>query len=491
MTYWGEPADRANSRCPATQRKTPPRLELIVTLTYRLAHATAVPLLLVLAAACSDSNEPPMPTSLQAAGPTSQQAPAGAPVPQPPGVIVRDQNGNPMPGVSVEFVSTAGGGTVSPAAVTSNSEGLARLTSWTLGPIPGNNVVTATVGTAEVTFSAEGIRIPAFIDFMSQPLPQVIAGATLQGQPAVGVRDQTGQPVAGVTVTFTVTSGAATVTPTTVVTGGEGTADWGIARAVSWHIPTLGTHTVTATVAGLPPVTFTATAVDAAVCNPVANVTVPGGATGALGTSDCPLPTGEFVDFYVLEITARSIVRIRAASSAFDTYLLLSTSSGRPVAENDDDGASFNSELVAVLEPGIYRVGVTSYAPGETGAYTLTTDTAPEGVARGCLPFWFVNPVVAVDGVLAPSECNYLGNHIDLYAIYLAAGETVRITMSSPDLDSYLVFEDSNGSLIENDNHADGSTDARITYTASVNGFHLFGATSARPATGAYTLTID
>ncbi|CAN5187091.1 hypothetical protein BH23GEM2_BH23GEM2_09560 [soil metagenome] len=457
-----------------------------MTFSAQLARATLLPLFLAGAAACNDSTEPPRPTSLQATSPVSQQAPAGTAVAQPPSVVVRDQNGTPMPSVSVSFATVAGGGSISPASVTSDANGAASLTSWTLGPNPGTNVVTATIGTAQVTFSAEGIRVPAFMDFMSPPHQQVVAGTTLQGQPAVAVRDQAGQLMAGVTVTFTVTSGSSTVNPVTVVTGAQGTFDWGIARATSWHVPAPGTHTVAAAVPGLAPVTFTVNAVDPAVCDPVAGVTVPGAIAGALSTSDCPLPTGEYVDFYVLEVTARSIVRFRAVSSAVDTYLILLTSAGRPVAENDDDGASRNSEMVAVLGPGTYHVGVTSFGPGETGAYTLTTDIAPEGGARDCLPFWFVMKGATVSGTLAPSQCAF-----DLYVVFLAAGETVQITMSSSAVDAYLVFEDANFNLIENDNHGPGTTDARITYTAPVPNFYLFGATSAQLAAGAYTLTID
>lgn len=465
--------------------------ERIVTSSPQLARATVLPLLLLLAAACSDSTEPPRPESLQAASPTNQQAPAGATVPEPPAVIVRDQNGSPMPGVAVDFAVTGGAGTISPASVTTDANGVARLASWTLGQVPGNNVVTATVGTSKVTFSAEGIRVPANVDFVSPPQMQVVAGSTVQGHPAVLVRDQTGAPLAGVTVTFQVTSGSSTITPTTIVTGAEGTADWGVARATSWHIPAQGAHTVTATVAGLPPATFTATGLDPAVCDPVGSVTVPGAVTGALSPGDCPLPTGEFVDHYLLEVATRSIVRIRAVSNAVDMYLLLSTTAGRPVAENDDDGLSLNSDLVAVLEPGSYHVGVTSFAPGETGAYNLTTEIVAEGAPRACLPLWFVTHGATVSGSLAPSECAFLGRHIDLYVIFLAAGETARITMISPELDAYLVFVDASGNLIENDNLAAGTFDARITFTAPLAGFYLFGTTSAQPAIGAYTLTID
>lgn len=63
------------------------------------------------------------------------------------------------------------------------------------------------------------------------------------------------RPLAGVRVTFDVVTGAGTVSPTTAITTPEGNA------STTWRLgPTPGGQSVRATVAGLPPVTFTATA---------------------------------------------------------------------------------------------------------------------------------------------------------------------------------------------------------------------------------------
>lgn len=462
-----------------------------MTRPAHLARAFVPPLLLLWAGGCSDSTAPPTAASLHAASPVAQEAPAGAAVAQPPSVLVRDQNGSPLPGAAVSFVVASGGGAISPGSVTTNSSGVATLTSWTLGDTPGINVVRASAAGTTITFSASGIQVPTFLSIVTFPQQQVVAGTTLHGQPGVLVTDQAGRPMAGVTVNFAVTSGASTVTPATVVTGAESTAEWGVARVTSWHLPTVGVHTVTATVPGLTAAHFIANAVDPSACNPVASVVIPGSTGGALSATDCALPTGKAIDYYLLEVAARTVVRLRAVSTEFDAFLLLSTSSGEPVAENDDDGMSFNSEIVAVLAPGSYHVGVTSFLPGVTGAYTLMAETATEGAPRSCEPPWSVMPGVSVSGVLAPSECEFDGRHIDLYQVFVAAGETVRITMSSIAVDPYLLFLDANFGLIENDNHEIGTTDARITYTAPASGFYLVVATSAQRAEGAYTLAID
>src|SRR5207247_6906666 len=82
-------------------------------------------------------------------------------------------------------------------------------------------------------------------------------GTAVATPPSVIVHDGAGNPVADVTVSFTVTAGGGTVTPAGVATNGSG-----IATVTSWTLGTSpGTNTLTATVSGLTgsPVTFSAT----------------------------------------------------------------------------------------------------------------------------------------------------------------------------------------------------------------------------------------
>src|SRR5712692_9213109 len=72
-----------------------------------------------------------------------QTATAGSAVAVHPTVIVRDLYNNAVPGASVTFAVASGGGTVSPTtAVTTDPNGRARVTSWTLGTTAGANSLT-------------------------------------------------------------------------------------------------------------------------------------------------------------------------------------------------------------------------------------------------------------------------------------------------------------------------------------------------------------
>jgi hypothetical protein len=84
-----------------------------------------------------------------------QSANVGTEVPISPQVTIRDANGNPVPGVFVEFAVGSGGGTVIGGTQSANSAGVATVGGWRLGPTAGSNTLTATVfNLSPVTFIA-------------------------------------------------------------------------------------------------------------------------------------------------------------------------------------------------------------------------------------------------------------------------------------------------------------------------------------------------
>ena len=128
-----------------------------VLFLHPIARITALAFL----AACGES------------GPSEQIPPAainnvtGVPLQGPAGdvlserVIVRvvDAASNPLPGVTVTFTAAAGG-SVSPATSVTNDNGEAS-TRWTLGPTPGNQVLSVSAGgqSVQITATAGSPRI--------------------------------------------------------------------------------------------------------------------------------------------------------------------------------------------------------------------------------------------------------------------------------------------------------------------------------------------
>jgi hypothetical protein len=66
-------------------------------------------------------------------------------------VRVTDASTNPVPGATVTFAVASGGGTLTGATTTTNTNGIAQVASWTLGGAPARNTTTATVTGAGVT----------------------------------------------------------------------------------------------------------------------------------------------------------------------------------------------------------------------------------------------------------------------------------------------------------------------------------------------------
>lgn len=128
------------------------------------------------------------------------------------------------------------------------------------GLVAGAARITATAGLAADTINITvAVRPSASSVTIDQGDGQTgPVGTVLPVSPRVLVRDAQGQPVANVPVTFAVTGGGGTIAAGT--TGQTVTNASGLAGLSPWVLgQTAGTNTLTATVAGLPPVTFTAT----------------------------------------------------------------------------------------------------------------------------------------------------------------------------------------------------------------------------------------
>ena len=191
----------------------------------------------------------------------SQTAAAGTVVPVAPSVKVTDAASNPVVGVRVTFAVTAGGGTVAGQQPLTNAQGIATLGSWTLGPTVGQNSLTAQVDgiVTALTFQATGTVGPAaHLSLVDGDGQNATIGTAVPVSPAVKVTDAHGNLVTGLTVNFVIGSGGGTLTGAAPITNAEG-----IARVGAWRLGFLpGVNTLTATREGIPPVSFTANAVD-------------------------------------------------------------------------------------------------------------------------------------------------------------------------------------------------------------------------------------
>jgi hypothetical protein len=180
----------------------------------------------------------------------NQTAVAGTAVGTPPSVAVRDANNNPVTGISVTFAVSSGGGSVTGATQSTNSEGIAQVTSWTLGSTAGPNYLTATangVSGSPITFGATGTAGSPTTIVLHGGSTSGTAGYPVATPPSVFVTDANGNPVAGVAVAFQVVSGGGSVSGASQTTDAEG-----VATVTSWTLgTTAGSNTLSASASGL------------------------------------------------------------------------------------------------------------------------------------------------------------------------------------------------------------------------------------------------
>jgi adhesin/invasin len=227
------------------------------------------------------------PASIESAAGGGESAVVGTAVPTPPAVLVRDADGNPLPGIPVSFKVTAGSGTANGKTPVTGSDGVATVGGWTLGPKVGANTLEATLSGLEVSgspvvFTATGTPGPvsAATSLVVADPAQISASAgTSASTITVTARDAFENPIPDLAVTLSATGTGNTLTQPGAPTGSDGTTT----GTLSATLP--GDRVVSAVIDGVA-VTQTAT-VRVSAGAPVAgqsSATVPGGTAGQVTT---------------------------------------------------------------------------------------------------------------------------------------------------------------------------------------------------------------
>ena len=202
----------------------------------------------------------PSPASIQATGGTGQAATAGLPIANPLTAVVKDTNGNALAGQAVTWsVSPASAGTFTNKSNTSDNNGNVQ-TGFTFSSTAGGTV-TITVAISgysaitPATFSLTAISSVILASFTksSGDLQTTTSGQPFPNPLVVQVTTSSGS-ASGITVNFTATGGA--TVPATANTNSAGQANVTVTAPITTNQETV---TVTASVGGLPSVTFSLT----------------------------------------------------------------------------------------------------------------------------------------------------------------------------------------------------------------------------------------
>jgi VCBS repeat-containing protein len=196
---------------------------------------------------------PAVPAALVLVSGNGQTAPAGFPVADSLVVHLEDANGNGIGGKAISWLQAPGSGSPSPSSSTTDPNGFAA-TQWTLGNAVGDNTLNAVFsGLPAVTFTAHGTSdVPTTLAKNGGDNQSGFVATTLANPLSVKVTDSHGNPVEGVTVTWTANGGSVSSPTSASNTAGIAEVD----RTLGL-LP--GDYSTTAAVTGLngSPVTFT------------------------------------------------------------------------------------------------------------------------------------------------------------------------------------------------------------------------------------------
>lgn len=418
-----------------------------------------------------------------------------------PGVLVSDQDGNPMGGVTVTFAvqapanGPAGSITGSSTTVT-DANGIASVSGWTLGTTTGSQTLRATVTElppVDLTVTAT-VGAAALITKVSGDNTAAESGAGVTTLPKVRVADAFNNRISGASVTFTVVSGGRTITGGTATTDASGEASLS-----SWTLGSTGANTVTAAVAGAPSVTFTATAVVKCTFAMGTPIAMGGSASGDIAATDCRAVVAQarFSDVYTFTLATQTSVAITMQrASGANPYLAIFNTSGFFLGESVDVQAGATTAVVrAILPAGSYGIATTTSTLNATMSYTLSLGVASD--ISGSCGLWWITPGITTSQSLDASDCKLSDSQggvyfADQFGISLQAQSSTTVDMTSTAFDSWIdVFDLAGNGVASNDNASAGTTNSRLVLVPPVSGYFLIFPNTALPQkSGNYQLSV-
>jgi len=162
------------------------------------------------------------PAKIVATTPTNLTGVVGQPIGGPITASLQDAFGNVISGVALTV--TVGGGGSSVPTVTTDGTGTATIPTWTLGTAKGTQILTLSLGSTSVVFSAAAAAGPIqSLNILSGNNQTGLPGTALAQQPLLAPVDQYGNTLDNQVANFTVLSGGGTLSAVTATSSSDGT----------------------------------------------------------------------------------------------------------------------------------------------------------------------------------------------------------------------------------------------------------------------------
>jgi hypothetical protein len=214
--------------------------------------------------------------------------------------------------------------------------------------------------------------------------------------------------------------------------------------------------------------------------------------SGRLASGDRTLSSGEYADEYTFEGRRGQRVTVDLRSNEFDPYLIVRPPQGDQT-DNDDHEGDAHRSLVSLELPvdGTYKVIVTSYKSGETGAYDLRIDLGGGTGAAAVAAAMAAGSRIERGRLAAGDDTLRSGEYVDIHRIEGAPGQRLTIDVVSQDFDTYLILIPPRGERLENDDVEGKPRHSVIETDLTEPGSYTVAVTSyQRGETGAYELTL-
>jgi hypothetical protein len=373
---------------------------------------------------------------------TSLSATVGSAVTASPSVKVADSKGSAVAGTVVQFTVVGGGGSIERSSATTDASGAASAGAWTLGTTAGSNTLDAAVaGLPAVRFTATGTAgAAASIAATAGDNQTAAVGAVLPNAPAVIVKDQYANAVAGAAVTFSLVSGGGALTSAAATTGVDG-----IARLGTWTLGVAtGAQQIRATTGALS-TTLSATAMVPAGCTTI-NYALGATLASAWQADDCANASfsGRRYDRLQFTTTSQQQIDAQVTGAPGRALLLRNATTGHYVGLQPGTAFSPPSQdpmhLKYILAPGSWVFEPHAPDAATLGSYTLATTT---GTKVDCDYIVFASTNVQFTDEVTPNSClGPTGGKEQWINLQLETGTKVRITLSGSEFVPILVLRD-------------------------------------------------
>jgi len=176
-----------------------------------------------------------------------------------------------------------------------------------------------------------------------------------------------------------------------------------------------------------------------------------------------------------------SLLDATMRSDDVDSILVVTDAQGHLLAQDDDSGGDLDARVLLDVEPGDYTLWASGYGDNSVGPFRLETLLTPRDRVTV-----FEDRLSGTDR-LDERRQTPAREHV----FQIEEPTEVVLELQSPAFDAYLVLEDQAGHVMtENDDFAEHTTDARITWNLDAGTYRAVATSYAPGESGEYKLFI-